>query len=184
MNEAFAPAIAALQHELQEIEKKAREIKSAINTLFKHAGEPEPYSVADNVISSGLTSIRADTFYGKTIGTAAREYLEMRKSANQGPTSTREIYEALVQGGLQFDTANETNALISLSSTLRKNSKMFHKLPNGQYGLLAWYPNAKPAKIGKDDESPDQTKSAPSTTPDADLSQSDASPVFDDNDAS
>lgn len=159
MTDAFAPAIAALQSELAEIERKARELKSTINVLCKHAGSAEIYP---NIEAEGsgptVTSIKADTFYGKVIGAAAREYLEMRKSANLGPASPREIYDALVQGGFQFDTKSEQVSLVSLRSNLRKNSKTFHKLPNGQYGLLSWYPNAKPAKPSDDDEG--DTKSA------------------------
>jgi hypothetical protein len=144
MKEAFAPAIAALQKDLADLEAKAREIKGAINVLCKHAGEDEMYpNIGDADGSKQPTSIKADTFYGKPMGAAARMYLEMRKTAGSGPAQSREIYDALVLGGFQFDTANPTNAQISLGNTLRKNSKMFHRLPNGQYGLLSWYPTAK-----------------------------------------
>ena len=34
----------------------------------------------------------------------------------------------------------------SLRISLGKSSHTFHKLPNGQYGLLEWYPNVKPPK--------------------------------------
>ena len=30
---------------------------------------------------------------------------------------------------------------------MRKNSSIFHRLPNGQYGLTAWYPNMKRPKV-------------------------------------
>jgi hypothetical protein len=38
--------------------------------------------------------------------------------------------------------------------SLAKNSSLFHKLPTGKFGLLEWYPNAKPLKASKtaDDE--------------------------------
>lgn len=143
MDEQFAPAIAALQKKLSGIEDEARAIKSSINTLCSVAGAPPMYVIEDESSASVITNIQADTFYGKTIGGAAREYLEMRRRANMGPASTREVFDALVKGGFQFDTANDNNAMISLGSTMRKNSKMFHKLPNGKYGLLSWYPNAK-----------------------------------------
>ncbi len=182
MNDAFAPAIAALQKDLEDLESKSAEIKRAINTLCKHAGMEEMYAIQENSESS-LASIRADTFYGKTIGTAAREYLEMRKASNLGPTSSRDIYDALVEGGLQFDTASETNAQISLSNTLRKNSKTFHRLPNGQYGLLAWYPNAKVSK-GTNSDGADEGKSAASDKPATDQQSSDASDNDQEADAS
>lgn len=164
MNDAFAPAIAALQGDLSALDKKAREIKSAINVLCKHAGMDELYPNLDAEVGPGsVRNIKADTFYGKTIGQAAREYLEMRKASSLGPATPREIYEALIQGGFQFDTKNENNALVSLRNTMRKSSRIFHRLPNGQYGLLTWYPNAKPQRGGDDegdDEEPETTKPA------------------------
>jgi hypothetical protein len=172
MSDAFAPAIAALQGELADVERKARELKSTINVLCKHAGQPELYpNIEAEQSGATVTSIKADTFYGKVIGTAAREYLEMRKVANLGPATPREIYDALVQGGYQFETKNEQVALVSLRSNLRKNSRTFHKLPNGQYGLLAWYPNAKPAKATANDQDEDEeadVKAAADTKPAAD----------------
>jgi hypothetical protein len=183
MKDAFQPAIAALQEDLTQLETKAREIKSAINTLCRHAGIEDMYVISDEKASS-IKSIRADTFYGKTIGTAAREYLEMRRTSNLGPATSREIYDALVQGGFQFETANDTNAQISLGNTLRKNSKTFHRLPNGQYGLLAWYPNAKPIKSSSDEDDASETKSAANSKPAADLQSSDASDNDQEADAS
>ena len=34
-----------------------------------------------------------------------------------------------------------------MTITLGKNSGIFHKLPNGRFGMLSWYPNAKPIKV-------------------------------------
>ena len=156
MTDAFAPAIAALQGDLRELERKTREIKNTINVLCKHAGDAELYpNIEGPEGSTTVAGIKADTFYGKTQATAAREYLDMRKASNQGPATPREIYEALVQGGFQFETSVEVNRMVGLRSNLRKNSKTFHRLPNGQYGMLSWYPNAKAAKTsanGNDDE--------------------------------
>ncbi|WP_298189315.1 hypothetical protein [Novosphingobium sp.] len=164
MTDAFAPAIAALQSELSDLERKSKELKGTINVLCKHAGIAEMYpNLSSERNGTAITSIRADTFYGKPINTAAREFLEMRKAANLGPATPREIYDALIAGGFQFDTKSDQVALVSLRGNLRKNSKTFHKLPNGQYGLLSWYPNAKPAKNG--DDSDNETKSAASSKP-------------------
>lgn len=122
MNDAFAPAITALMQELKDIERKAKEIKSAINTLSKHAGVAEPYPNLDEENGVGtLSQIRADTFYGKVMGTAAREYLEMRKASGMGPATPREIYEALTTGGFLFEAKDENTALVSLRATLRKS---------------------------------------------------------------
>lgn len=174
MNEEFAPAIAALQKKLADLEEQGRAIKSSINTLCGVAGSPPLYVIEDAAQANDIGNIQADTFYGKTIGSAAREYLEMRRRASLGPASTREVFDALVKGGFQFETASDTNSLISLGSTMRKNSKTFHKLPNGKYGLLAWYPNARPdAKSATDTKSAadDDTIDASNNVQEADASE-------------
>src|SRR5216684_5343313 len=161
MKEEFKPAIAALQSDLQDIERKAAETKRAINRLCELAGAPAMYAVTDTDSSRpSLTTLRNDQFYGKVMNTAAREYLEMRKAANLGPATPREIYEALVSGGFKFDTKIETNAITGLRQILRKNSSIFHRLPHGAYGLLAWYPNAKAVKPDDDDDA-DAADAAP-----------------------
>lgn len=186
MTDAYAPAIAALQADLTALDKKAREIKSAINTLCKHAGTDELYPNLDAETESGsVANIKADTFYGQTIGKAARAYLAMRKASGLGPATPRQIYEALVQGGLQFETKKETVALVSLRSTLRKRPHIFHRLPNSQYGLLAWYPNAKAQKqADDDDDEAENTKPAANNQSTAGSVSSDASANHDEGDAS
>lgn len=179
MDNAFAPAIAALQAELADLDRKSRELKGTINVLCKHAGQPELYSnLQSDTGATTVAGIKADTFYGKTIATAAREYLEMRKATNLGPATPREIYEALIEGGYQFEAKSKDIAMVGLRSNLRKNSKTFHRLPNGQYGLLSWYPNAKAAKpsaAGNGDDDADsgeaETKSAADTKPAAESSE-------------
>ena len=179
MDNAFAPAIAALQAELAELDRKSRELKGTINVLCKHGGQPELYAnLATETGAATVAGIKADTFYGKTIATAAREYLEMRKATNLGPATPREIYEALIEGGYQFEAKSKDIAMVGLRSNLRKNSKTFHRLPNGQYGLLSWYPNAKAAKPsaaanGEDDADSGEaeTKPAADTTPAAESSE-------------
>ena len=173
MTDAFAPAIVALQADLAALDKKAREIKGTINTLCKHAGQAELYpNIGNDEAAGSVSNIRADTFYGQTIGKAARAYLEMRKASGLGPATPRQIYEALVQGGLQFDTKNDTVALVSLRNTLRKRPHVFHRLPNSQYGLLSWYPNAKAQKAAADDDDDDIENTKPAVN-----GQSTAGPV-------
>ena len=110
-----------------------------------------------------ITQIKPDTFYGKKLQTAMREYLEMRKAQGVGPTKPREIYDAITAGGFQFDTTSPEYAMDGMRQMLRKRTNFFHKLPNGTYGLTAWYPHAKSAKasantadasagLGDDDE--------------------------------
>jgi hypothetical protein len=147
MRDEFRPAIEALQKDLVDLEKKVSDTKATINRLCELAGASPIYEdVTGGNESASVTSIRGDTFYGKSISTAAREYLEMRRVARLGPAPPREIYLNLLKGGLQFDTENETNAVAGVRATMRKNSAIFHRLPNGTYGLLAWYPGAKAPK--------------------------------------
>jgi hypothetical protein len=81
--------------------------------------------------------------FQRTLTAAIRNYLEQRKSAQLGAATVSEIYTVLRDGGYKFGSKNEDNAKIVLASALRKSSSIFHRLPNGQYGLLAWYPTAK-----------------------------------------
>ena len=146
MREEFRPAIEALQRDLADLERKVSETKGTINRLCELGGAPPLYADVGNSSQPNIGSIKGDTFYGKVLTTAAREYLEMRRSANLGPATPRDIYEALVKGGYAFDTKVEANAITGVRAVLRKNSGIFHRLPNGDYGLLGWYPRAKGAR--------------------------------------
>ena len=152
MKDEFKPAIAALQNKLAELERAAAETKRSINQLCALAEAPPLYVNIDSESKPSITSLRSDQFYGKVLNTAAREYLDIRKSGNLGPATPREIYEALIGGGFKFDTKSEVNAITALRQVLRKNSSIFHRLPQGDYGLLSWYPNAKAAKQDDDDD--------------------------------
>ncbi len=164
MREEFEPAIKALQGDLAELERQAFETKQVINRLCTRAGMEPLYPDATLAASPSMGTLRSDSFYGKAITTAAREYLEMRRSAALGPATPREVYEALAKGGYTFDTAEEVHAIISVRSTLRKNSGIFHKLPNGTYGLLSRYPKAKAARNEEDEEAvPSRQSKSPKT---------------------
>ncbi len=160
MREEFRPAIEALQRDLADHEAKVIETKTTINKLCEVAGEPPLYPDVGEKSQPSITNLRADTFYGKVLTTAAREYLEMRKAANLGPATPREVYEALLSGGFAFDAKDETNAISGVRQTLRKNSSIFHRLPNGEYGLLAWYPKAKKPKQNDDEDEEDSNSNA------------------------
>ena len=82
-------------------------------------------------------------------------YLEMRKAQGLGPATPREIFESLKDGGYQFETKDETNAMIGLRALLRKNTVTFHKLPSGTYGMASWYPDAKKPKVTSDQSDAD-----------------------------
>lgn len=147
MRDEFKPAIDALVTDLREQERAVARTKEMINRLCELAGAAPMYADASSSDRPAVTAMRSDQFYGKVQTTAAREYLELRHATNRGPASPREIFDALIEGGFKFDTKVEINAITGLRATLRKNSSIFHKLPNGDYGLTSWYPNAKAARF-------------------------------------
>ncbi len=153
MREEFKPAIDALLADLADLEKQVLDTKLVINRLCSRDGTEPMFPDASAASGPTVGAIRPDSFYGKVLSTAAREYLEMRRSANLGPATPREVFEALVRGGYASEAKDEITAMIALRATLRKNSSIFHRLPNGTYGLLGWYPDAKPVRDDGDDES-------------------------------
>lgn len=168
MREDFLPAIEAFKTQLVQAEQRVTEIKRSINSLYELAGEPLPYNVeAEAAPTVSLSAIKGDTFYGKSVNAAAREYLEMRRSAGLGPASPRDVYEALSKGGLKFEAKDSTIATIGVRATLRKNSSLFHRLPSGEYGLLSWYPNAKAPKEDDQPVRKGKTKKAKKAAPSA-----------------
>ncbi len=152
----FQPAIDELEKELADVERQRNALLSTINVLRSKAGlPPRPDgggaggdSGPPSPSGGGQPQIRHDSFFGKKMGTAAKEYLEMRADAAGGtnPAKPREMFDALKLGGFVFETKDDAVAIISLRNMLRKNTQMFQKLPNGTYGLRVWYPGAKKPK--------------------------------------
>lgn len=159
MREELKPAIEALQGDLADLERQVAETKQVINRLCVRAGLDPLYPDAIPAASASVGALRPDSFYGKSVTTAAREYLEMRRAAGLGPATPREIYEALEKGGYTFEAKDATNAIISVRATVRKSSSIFHRLPNGTYGLLTWYPNARAARPDEVVETRSRSKS-------------------------
>jgi hypothetical protein len=136
------------------IEELNRDISARmrmVNDLLKLQGKDPLYPDPDATTSQGSQKIRRDQFYTYGLSTAVREFLNMRKSV--GPATLDEIYAALVNGSFQFD-ADEANAKPALKQSLTKNTAIFHRLPNGSYGLAEWYPGRK----NVEDEPPAQKR--------------------------
>ncbi len=150
-------AIDALEVRLGELERKANGLIEVINDLRKEDGlGPRPPfgggggdSTRSGAGSHTITQIKPDTFYGKKLQTAVREYLEMRKLQNLGPATPREIYDAITSGGFKFEAKDATTAMIGMRALLRKRTAFFHRLPNNSYGLTSWYPDLKKPKSGE-----------------------------------
>jgi hypothetical protein len=152
-----AAAIEQLERRLADLERKGNAIIEVLNDLREEDGLPPrpPFGGGggSHKAESGaasLTQIKPDTFYGKKLQTAVREYLEMRFAAARGtdPATPKEIYEAITKGGFQFEAKTPDIAMVGLRALLRKRTAFFHKLPNGTYGLTSWYPDAKKPKGG------------------------------------
>ncbi|HEX4052673.1 MAG TPA: hypothetical protein VHX86_00270 [Tepidisphaeraceae bacterium] len=163
---AFQPAIDALEKDFTDLERKANGLLQSINLLREKAGlPPRPGGwLSGTGQESGGTpggtpiALHSDTFTGKKLGAAVREYLEMRKrSGVDAPATSREIFDALKQGGFSSGAKDDATALVVLRTLLRKNTTTFAKLSNGKYGLRAWYPNLKAPKeaAAEDADDPD-----------------------------
>lgn len=153
----LGPAVALFEARYAEAQKIANEKLAMLNAVRHEAGlPPRSAGIEGQTGEAGpaLMQIKRDTFYGKKQMTAMREYLEMRRAQGDGPATPREVLDALRAGGYRFEAKSDDIALIALRAILRKATNVFHKLPGtNAYGLLAWYPNAKPTKDDDEDES-------------------------------
>jgi hypothetical protein len=161
---AFQPAIEALEKDYADLERQANGLLQSINLLRQKAGLPprpggwNPVGAASGNAAAGPGTVKlhSDNFTGKKLGSAAREYLEMRKqSGGDAPATSREIFDALKEGGFVSGAKDDATALVVLRTMLRKNTTMFVKLQNGKYGLRSWYPNLKVAKEASADMADD-----------------------------
>lgn len=151
MSEQIMSTIEVLSAKVKTKEEEANSLKKLVNQLCVELGQPIRYENISDV-SQGISSLRSDQFYGQALSTAVRNYLEMRKVANLGAATVAEIFKALRDGGFKSETKDEENAKNTLRIALRKNSSIFHRLPNGEYGLFAWYPSAKPQSSKEEED--------------------------------
>jgi hypothetical protein len=167
---AYQAMLVELERDILPVEQKRNELITAINVIRAKAGLP-PRPGGDGVsghslnadsptpIGGAVSGIRSDAFVGKRLRSAAKDYLAMRRAQGlDGPATPREIYDAIMAGGFEFEGKDETNRLISLRNTLRKRTEVFKKFDsNGKYGLVEWYgplikkPKAS-ADVGDDDD--------------------------------
>ena len=163
MSDHFEQTIAELQKKLREQEQEVSKTKDMINRLCEFAGKPPLYAGSDVNVSVGISVIRSDQFYGQPLARAVRQVLEMRNVSGAGPASVKDIYEILKQGGYLFDTKSDLNAMRGLRVSLTKNAALFHKLPNGQFGLVAWYPKIQARnkqELAPEDEDEQESEAA------------------------
>ena len=135
--------IEVLTSKVRTKEEEANKLKKLVNELCAEAGTELRYPGISET-TGDLGGIRSDQFYSLTLTAAIRNYLEYRKACGLSAASVAEIFRAVKFGGYKFVTKSEENAKIAVGNALRKTSSIFHRLPNGQYGLLAWYSSVKP----------------------------------------
>lgn len=139
MDDRISPAIDALQQRLHQQILDVTETKKAINMLCKATGQEPMYRDVEPESIAG--SQRRDRYYGKPLATVAQQFLEARGEA----CTPEEIFQGLKAGAFDFKAqewgGNDKDWIRNLSISLAKNTKAFHRLPNGTFGLLTWYPD-------------------------------------------
>ena len=152
MDKTMRTTIETLMGKVEAKSQEIAELKRTVNFLAREAGgEPQYPDEAANSSGGGLGTIAPDQFYGDTPTRAARKYLELRRRA----VPAEEILEALDRGGFDFDAQGwKKNQLRNLSISLSKNSAIFHRLPNGTYGLVSFYPSIQAEKKKKPGQPP------------------------------
>jgi hypothetical protein len=148
MSEAVEQTIALIQEQIRATEVELAVKKRMVNDLCVMIKRPPIY--ADVAVSaSGMRPTRTDEYYGQPLATAIRMVLTRRHHSNLGPSSVNDIFDALSAGGYKFGAKTEDYAKRALYSALSKNTTVFHKLPNGDYGLTEWYPSVREARVPK-----------------------------------
>lgn len=129
-----------LSGRLQLMVAEMAQIQSAIDCIKQEIGKTTHL----NSQPAGFKNdedlrIRRDVFLGMRLSTAVQECLKMRNEAMHA----HEILRLLEGGGFATESLGsvENMQLAKLANTLRKNTKTYHRLPNGAFGLLVWYRN-------------------------------------------
>jgi hypothetical protein len=133
MSDKLSGAVEELEVQLQEQLQEAVTTKKLINSLLKRMGQPERYTDTGEV-SGG--PVRGDMYYGKAFATAVQMVLDRIGHAS----TPADILKSLEEGGFDFRPLNWGDAIRmrNVAISMAKN-KVFHKLPNGTFGLAAWY---------------------------------------------
>lgn len=163
----YERAIADLVAKIDERMQPIRDDMRMVNKLCGYAGIAPRYPDVETEQARGSLALKRDQFHGKPLATAVREYLVQRGPSDRGglgAATVNEIFDALVAGGYKPETSDVENAKRGLRIALTKNSVTFYRIdggPNGSsYGLLEWYPKAKPQNPD-DDATPRRKRGRP-----------------------
>jgi hypothetical protein len=150
-------AIGDLTEKLQKQMNDVSETKRAINVLLRMVGKEPMFPDESPEQVGAALNIEPDQYYGRPLATCVQEYLEnRRKTTGKKAIQVEDILTALTQGGFDFKAQGwrDNDRLRSLSISLAKNTKVFHRLPNGWFGLLSWYPDVVAKKEQKEKSEP------------------------------
>jgi len=167
VDDATQQVLAGIQVRIQSHLDEIAKLKRTANSIADLIGEGPVYTDVESESAGSISPARADAYYGKPLATAVREYLEFRRQA----VPVDDVLRGLEKGGFDFDALqwNETGRNRALAMSMAKNTSVFHKLPNGMWGLMSWYPEAQKKK-GKskaktaDKPTPEENGSAAETT--------------------
>lgn len=148
MSEHMRKSIDDLLQNLKKELAQAVETKKAINALRSTLGEVPLFQDVVPEDISGKPHIPRDKFYGKPLAAAVRECLTMFGEAS----TIDEIYEALVDGGFEYNASDSNLHRRGLKISLAKNTQTFtHIKSSDSFGLREWYPGkAKERPITKE----------------------------------
>jgi len=115
------------------------QLQSAIDCINNEIDKTTHLAQGAGLNSAQNLRIPRDVFLGMRLSTAVQECLKIRREA----MPVGEILQLLKAGGFASDSlgSNADMQLARLAKTLRKNTKTFHRLPNGCFGLVTSYPN-------------------------------------------
>jgi hypothetical protein len=154
MSDHILKTIETAKEEISKHQEAIIGAKRLINQLCAFAGMPPEYQDADLQAANAATvAIRRNVFFGRPLATCVREYLELRKDRPVKEATLDEILDVLKEGGFDLKKISDDSDGIrrGVAITLAKNPQ-FHRLPNGDWGLLSWYPNIKRSKEKSADE--------------------------------
>src|ERR1035441_8974357 len=118
---------------ITDVETRIRNMQNALDTLkqLRASALGEPLPSGAGVSRSIDSEVQHDSFFGMTIGDAAKKYLAMVK----GTKSTADIARALETGGLKHTSKDFPTTVRSILGPRED----FIRVPNGDWGLSEWY---------------------------------------------
>ncbi len=144
--EDYKLSIESLMKKVEEKEQELIDAKKGVNQVCLMMGKEPIYIIEDTEISKVPTDLKGDEYYCQPLATVITTILENRRIRGSGPATVKEIYDQMVAGGYLFETKNAQNAMRNIRISMGKNVQTFHKLPNGKFGLVKWYPELKNKK--------------------------------------